>query len=131
MFYCRTSELTAKCSHSFLFLSWTKPALVKTGRKRICLSTWVITENPQQCQPAFLTGKKLKVATKKMWKYKTTVFVVVIKFLTYIMTSILQWESSNVKRNGRLLKLWLLICFIGFPEIIMNWILYFITSAIQ
>lgn len=54
-----------------------------------------------------------------------------IKFLTYIMTSILQWESSNVKRNGSLLKLWLLICFIGFPEIIMNWILYFITSAIQ
>ena len=58
-------NLRAKCSHSFLFLSWTKPALVKTGRKRICLSTWVITENPQQCQPTFLTGKNLKVATKK------------------------------------------------------------------
>ena len=38
--------------------------------------------------------------------------------LTYIITSILQWDSSNVSRASSSLKLWLLICFIGFPEII-------------
>ena len=42
---------------------------------------------------------------------------------TYIMTSILQWDNSNVRRNGSL-KLWLLICFIGFPEMVEKyWIL--------
>ena len=61
-------NLAAKCSHSFLFLSWTKPRLVKTGRKRICHSAWVITKNPHHCRQqdasTFQTRKHLKVATK-------------------------------------------------------------------
>ena len=147
-------NLRAKCSHSFLFLSWTKPRLVKTGRKRICHSAWVITKNPHHCRQqdasTFQTRKHLKVATEiwivkikyqlefyfyficsrfsgGRWFRKRRLLRYFMKFSTYIMTSILQCESSNVKRNGSLLKLWLLICFIGFPEIIgqnMNLISY-------
>ena len=35
---------------------------------------------------------------------------------TYMTTSMRQWESSKVRRKGRLKKLFGLICFIGLPE---------------